>query len=97
MQKSLIKLNEAYTSGMFIIENYLTTLHCGSWVLDTKNGFHICNFMCYPFLIPYTKKMRKYKKRQKNIFGRKQKNNSSEKRMPEHLEHDQKMVKEVQK
>jgi hypothetical protein len=50
------KLNEAYTSGMFIIENYLTTLHYGSWVLDTKSGFHICNFMCYPFLIPYTKK-----------------------------------------
>jgi hypothetical protein len=24
------KLNEAFTSGMFIIENYLTSLHCSS-------------------------------------------------------------------
>jgi hypothetical protein len=39
------KLNEASTSGMFIIENYLTTLHCSSWVLDTECDFHICNGM----------------------------------------------------
>ena len=39
------KLNEASTSGMFIIENYLTTLHCNSWVLDTECDFHICNGM----------------------------------------------------
>jgi hypothetical protein len=90
------KLNEAYTSGMFIIENYLTTLHCGSWVLDTKSGFHICNFMCYPFLIPYTKN-EKIQKKTKKYIRKKIKNNSSEKRMPEHPEHDQKMVKEVQK
>jgi hypothetical protein len=39
------KLNEAYNSGMFIIENYLTNFHCSSWVLDTECGFYICNCM----------------------------------------------------
>jgi hypothetical protein len=37
------KPNEASTSGIFIIENYLTTLHCSSLVLYIKCGFHICN------------------------------------------------------
>jgi len=39
------KLNEAYTSGMFIIENYLTTLHYSFWVLDIECGFYIYNCM----------------------------------------------------
>jgi len=30
------KLNEAYTSGMVIIGNYLTNFHCSSWVLDIE-------------------------------------------------------------
>ena len=38
------KFNETSISGMFIIENYLTTLHC-SQVLDTEYGFYICNCM----------------------------------------------------
>jgi hypothetical protein len=28
---------------MFIIENYLTTSHSSSWVLDTRCDFYICN------------------------------------------------------
>jgi hypothetical protein len=39
------KLNKASTSIMFIIENYLTTLHCSYWVLDIEYGFHIYNCM----------------------------------------------------
>jgi len=39
------KLTEAFTSGMFIIENYHTTLHCSSLVLDTECGFHIYNYL----------------------------------------------------
>ena len=39
------KLNEASTSSMFIIENYLTALHYSSLVLDTKCCFHFCNCM----------------------------------------------------
>jgi hypothetical protein len=39
------KLNEAYTSGMFIIANYLTNLLCSSWVLNIECGFHIYNYM----------------------------------------------------
>jgi hypothetical protein len=39
------KLTEASTSGMFIIENYPTTLHCSSLVLDTECGFHIYNYL----------------------------------------------------
>ena len=40
-----MKLNEASPLDMFIIENHFTTLHCSSWALDTKYGFHICNCM----------------------------------------------------
>jgi uncharacterized protein YqhQ len=36
-------------------------------------------------------------KKIKNIFGRKIKNNSSEKRMPKRLENGQKLIEEVQK
>jgi hypothetical protein len=50
--------------------------------------------MCYLFLGPYTKKGENTKK---NIVRRKQKNNSSEKRMPERSENDQKLIEEVQK
>jgi len=39
------KFNGASTLGMFIVENYLTTLYYSSWVLDTEYGFHICNCM----------------------------------------------------
>jgi hypothetical protein len=39
------KLNEVFILGIFIIENYLTTLHCSSWVLDAECDFHICNCM----------------------------------------------------
>ena len=43
-----------HTSSMFIIENYLTTLHFSSWVLEIKCGFHICNY------IPEVKKVEDY-------------------------------------
>lgn len=39
------KLNKDSTIGMFIMENYLTTLYYSSWILDTKYGFHICNYI----------------------------------------------------
>jgi len=43
------------------------------------------------------KKIRKYKKVKKNMFGRKPKNNSIEKKMLECPENDQKLVEKVQK
>lgn len=45
VRNTLLKLNKASSLGMFIIENYLTTLHCSSWVFDTECGFYICNCM----------------------------------------------------
>jgi len=39
------KFNESSISGMFIIKNYLTTLYCSSYVLDTEYGFYICKSM----------------------------------------------------
>ena len=38
----LKKLNEASTSGMFMIEINLSTSKSDSWVLDTGSGYHIC-------------------------------------------------------
>ena len=41
------KLNEASTSGMFMIEINLSTAKSDSWVLDTRSGSHICiNMQC---------------------------------------------------
>jgi len=51
---------------------------------------------CNPFLGPHTKgeNTKKFKK----IYSKEnQKNNNSEKRIPEHLENDHKLVEEVQK
>ena len=48
------KLKKASTSSMFIIENYLTTLHCNYWVLDTECDFHICNCMCHNLFLGYS-------------------------------------------
>ena len=50
---------------------------------------------CYPILNPAQK--RKNINKSKNIFERKPKNNSSEKRIPENLENDQKIIEKVQK
>jgi len=36
--KKLVKVS---SSGMFMIENYLSTSYSSSWVLDTKCGFNI--------------------------------------------------------
>ena len=36
------KLNEAFTSGMFMIEINLSTSKSDSWVLDIESGSHIC-------------------------------------------------------
>jgi len=41
-RKKLIKVS---TSGIFMIENYLSTSHSSSWVLDTRCGFYICNII----------------------------------------------------
>lgn len=39
------RYNKSFTSCMFIIENYLITLHCSFWLWDTEYGFHICNYI----------------------------------------------------
>jgi hypothetical protein len=38
--KKLVKVS---SSGIFMIENYLSTSYSSSWVLDTKYGFNIYN------------------------------------------------------
>jgi hypothetical protein len=57
-------------------------------VLSNSNAKRPLNGQCcHLFLGPHTKK----------IFRRNQKNNSSEKKIPDHLENGQKLVEDVQK
>jgi len=63
-----------------------------------SNSFELVGYIyCYPFFGIPTKKKRKYKKIKKLLSGENQKIYVSEKRMSEHLENNQRLVKENKK